>query len=373
MSSQPGTQQSLTVEQGGLYAEEVWWRDHQPWLQSRGYMLRPRYMPDWTPSWKGTGKHWSQCEDGEAFPHRLIVDATRISDGALVALKRVPRANSPDEGAIGLLFSSEPMKSDAQNHCVPIYEVMEVPDSADFEVVVMPFLRLWYNPPFDTIGEVVAFLQQVIEGLHFMHKRLVAHRDCTLRNLMMDPSRLYPDSFHPVANTRNRNYKGQAKHYTRTQRPVEYYLIDFGLSRRYKPEDLPPKEKVVIGGDRSVPEFQDVFSGKTTSTYCDPFPTDVYTLGNIMKMWLMEKHYGFDFLQPLVSDMVEELPEKRPKMEEVLARWEDIRKALSTRTLRSRVVPRDEGLIESLFRAIGHWRRRVIYIIRRTPAVPMPS
>ncbi|EPQ57111.1 hypothetical protein GLOTRDRAFT_137524 [Gloeophyllum trabeum ATCC 11539] len=372
MSSQPDAQGPPPHKPGELAFYELFWRDHQQWLQSRGYMLRSRYMPGWVPSWKGTKRHWSECEDGQSFPHRLIVDAIRVSDGALVALKRVPRANSPNEGAIGLLFSSDPLKSDPQNHCVPIYEVLEVPDDADSEVIVMPFLRLWYNPPFDTFGEVVSFLQQTIEGLHFMHKHLVAHRDCTLRNIMMDPSALYPESFHPVSTSQKRNLKGHAKHYTRTQRPVKYYLIDFGLSRRYKPEDMPPMEEVVIGGDRTVPEFQDVYTRAVSSKRCDPFPTDIYTLGNVMKSWLIEKNAGFEFLQPLVSDMVQEEPAKRPKMEEVLTRFEDIRKSLSTRKLRSRVVPRDENLVEGLFRAIGHWSRRVIYIIRRTPAVPMP-
>ena len=43
---------------------EAFWRDHQPWLASCGYMLRPRYMPDWKPSWEGTNKSWLHCEDG---------------------------------------------------------------------------------------------------------------------------------------------------------------------------------------------------------------------------------------------------------------------------------------------------------------------
>jgi hypothetical protein len=35
---------------------EIWWRDHQEWLDGRGYMLRPRYRPGWTPSWIITKK-----------------------------------------------------------------------------------------------------------------------------------------------------------------------------------------------------------------------------------------------------------------------------------------------------------------------------
>lgn len=56
----------LTYLHGGLAKHEYFWRDRQPWLQERGYMLRPRYTPDWKPSWLGTTKHYSDCEDGQS-------------------------------------------------------------------------------------------------------------------------------------------------------------------------------------------------------------------------------------------------------------------------------------------------------------------
>ena len=46
------------------HPSEIFWSDHQPWLQERGYMLRPRLRPGWVPSWKGTRKFWWYCEDG---------------------------------------------------------------------------------------------------------------------------------------------------------------------------------------------------------------------------------------------------------------------------------------------------------------------
>ena len=49
---------------GGLTPYEKVWRDRQPWLRSRGYELRSRYHPGWTPSWKGTDKPYLLCEDG---------------------------------------------------------------------------------------------------------------------------------------------------------------------------------------------------------------------------------------------------------------------------------------------------------------------
>lgn len=35
-----------------LSAAEIEWRDRQPHLERHGYMLRPRYQPNWIPSWQ---------------------------------------------------------------------------------------------------------------------------------------------------------------------------------------------------------------------------------------------------------------------------------------------------------------------------------
>ena len=32
-----------------LNGTEIWWRWYQPWLEQRGYLLRPRYRPGWEP------------------------------------------------------------------------------------------------------------------------------------------------------------------------------------------------------------------------------------------------------------------------------------------------------------------------------------
>lgn len=37
---------------GDLFYSELWWRNHQPWLLTQGYSLRPRYEPNWIPSWQ---------------------------------------------------------------------------------------------------------------------------------------------------------------------------------------------------------------------------------------------------------------------------------------------------------------------------------
>ncbi|KZT29111.1 hypothetical protein NEOLEDRAFT_1057150 [Neolentinus lepideus HHB14362 ss-1] len=353
-------------EPGSLNKPELWWRDHQKWLEQSGYMLRQRYRDAWSPSWKGTGKKWYDCEDGVTPRNAVMLDATRMSDGSLVALKKVHKPSYPYEIAIALLFSSDALASDPRNHCIRIIEVLQVPDDEDFAILVMPYMRKYDLPRFDTFGEVVSFFIQAFEGLQFMHAHLVAHRDCDGRNIMMDGVHLYPQGFHPVDTIMKPDMSGWAKHTTRTLHPVKYYLVDFGLSRRYSAEDLPPREPPIRGGDKSVPEFQH------SDEPVDPFPTDVYYLGNMIREGFIQKRYGFEFIEPLVSDMVQDDPSKRPTMDEVVSRFETIRKSLSSWKLRSRIAERDELAIIEFYRAIIHWRRRIGYFIRRIPAVPLP-
>lgn len=105
------------------------------------------------------------------------------------------------------------------------------------------------------------------------------------RNIMLDPTPLYPESFHPVETNLNEACSSRAKHFTRTQGPQKYYFIDFGISRQYDPSNTDPREVPIWGGDKEVPEFQNSNEPR------DPFATDVFYIGNAIKM---------DFL--LVSD-----------------------------------------------------------------------
>jgi len=111
----------------------------------------------------------------------------------------------------------------------------------------------------------------------------LAIRDCTPLNIMLDPSNMYPESFHPVKINRSaKDFHRKAKRYSRTRRPTKYLLIDFGLSRRYDPANGPPLDKPYRGGDHSAPEHQD------RVTPCNPFPTDVYDLGNLVRKEYMQ-------------------------------------------------------------------------------------
>ena len=71
MTSQPS---STTSPLDSLPITEIFWRDNFTWFKDQGYQLRPRFAPDWIPSWLGTSKFRLQCEDG----HDLVVSFWEI-------------------------------------------------------------------------------------------------------------------------------------------------------------------------------------------------------------------------------------------------------------------------------------------------------
>jgi hypothetical protein len=89
------------------------------------------------------------------------MDATRMADGKFVLLKCFQKSIYPYEVEISTFFSLPPLAEDPQNHCVPVYEVLRFPDDDDKVIIVMPLLREYRDPRFDTIGEVVEFFSQI--------------------------------------------------------------------------------------------------------------------------------------------------------------------------------------------------------------------
>jgi hypothetical protein len=78
-------------------------------------------------------------------------------------------------------------------------------------------------------------------------------------------------------------------------------------------------------------------------------------------------------MQPLVADMVHDDPEKRPKMDEVVTRFLEVKGKLSTWKLRSRIIRRDEIWPLAVWRSIGHWYRTIGYVFSRKVAIPEPE
>ncbi|KAF7315847.1 Protein kinase domain-containing protein [Mycena indigotica] len=356
---------------------ELYWRDHSEWLeQVCGYRLRPRFRPDWVPSWHADPRKAPFriiCEDAWSPFAQTTVDAVRIRDKADVFLKTVNLVRHPHEVEIGRFLTS--LGPQRENHCVPILEILEPPDSSGTVILVMPLLRSYDSPKFDTFGEVVEMFRQLFEGMQFMHKHDVAHRDAHCLNIMMDGARLFPHGFHPDHQHLKPDKYSDASHTTRTWIPVKYYFVDFGISRRYASAQREGElwEPIIRSGDKSPPEHDGMVSA-------DPFPTDVYLLGNFIKTQFIEGDgvisfgfHGFKFITALVQEMTQTEPTHRPTMDEVVVRFADIQKKSSCWKLRSRVVGKKESRWMKPPRLVMHWSRRFRSIAVRRPPLPVPS
>ncbi|KAI0040832.1 hypothetical protein FA95DRAFT_1611484 [Auriscalpium vulgare] len=349
---------------------ERYWSRHQKDIEAAGYMLRPRYREDRMFSWTrwGLPRSWFEDWQRDWLMSSVVLDATRILDGKQVILKRLADTLMPEEIDLTRLFSSEKYKLNHKNHCIPLIETKHLEELSS-TLLVFPRMRPYNNPRFRTFGEFVAFATQIIEGLEFMHELHIAHRlVISDGNVVLDPSDMYPHSFHPVKMNRTKNFHWFAKSYTRTQRPPRYFLIDFGLSRYYDPARV-PLDYAIRGGDKSVPEFRGL---PAQCPPYNPFQTDIYYLGNMLRTDFVQKYYGFEWLEPLVADMCHEDPSMRPPIGVVASRFAEVSSALTTWKLRSRLVGRKDSFIFGPFRWIRHVYRTTGYLITCTPAVPMP-
>ncbi|KZV64855.1 hypothetical protein PENSPDRAFT_738046 [Peniophora sp. CONT] len=330
----PGTRRHLAIKNvERLSSYELKWRDRQPLLRARGYQLRPRFRPGWKPSWSkwdwlppcikyGLMNPYSREDALPLSFGEVIMDAERAK-GELVVMKIIEKSAHPYELDIATFLSE---LKDLRNHCVPVLDFFDAFDDVGRTIIVMPLLRRFDDPPFETVWEVSECIGQFFEGLKFMHDLNVAHRDCFWPNLMMDASSLYRKPFHPASPQRSKDWSGPAKHISRTEafvktgQHVKYYFIDFGISRRYERYDAAhnyPRELPIIPGDKSVPEHQ----GERYHKPSDPFATDIYLLGNaIRERFLRNDEYSskLHFLDRLIAQMTHENPEARPRISEVL-------------------------------------------------------
>jgi hypothetical protein len=171
-----------SVRTGGLNLNELFWRDQYSWLRECEYTLRPRYDPDWKPSWGSKillPHRYRESQDGISSTVRplrrpplhiilrgpkslKIMDATR-ADSTPVVLKVVRPSSSEYEMFITAAWAPRSTGAHPHNHNTPIHEVLQMPSDPTTFLLVLPKLRKYDDPPFDTIGEAVAFFQQMFE------------------------------------------------------------------------------------------------------------------------------------------------------------------------------------------------------------------
>ncbi|KAI8970998.1 kinase-like protein [Trametes punicea] len=340
----------------GLLPAEVFWRERQQFLHDAGYILRPRYWPDWRPSWLGTNLRPTFCEDSIVLICHQVMDARRRDNNDLVAIKKFRKETQ--ERQISQYLSS--LRDDSQNHTVPVLQILDDPVDTRFSFMVMPYLRPCNNPDFAAVGEVIDFVHQTLEGLAFMHRQRVAHRDIAVENIMMDARAMYPEGHHPVRLDYTPDAIREVTPLPRTGRTIQYYYIDFGLACHF-PEGASHFVVGDVGRDTEVPEL-------SSAVPYDAFKVDIYALGNLYAKEFEEKYTNVPFLTPLIERMKQHHPSSRPSAEELLSRWMNIREFLNKNTFPSRLILRSEPAIgrvinetvAAAWEGISHLKRFVI-------------
>ncbi|KAJ7141178.1 hypothetical protein C8R44DRAFT_827715 [Mycena epipterygia] len=364
--------------QNELHSHEIYWRDLVPWLQECGYMLRPRYRVGWIPSlvcyWGSLHLFpFSYPSEGIQQTTRTL-DAVRVSDGAVVLLKKAEVQDHPDELTIRNFLSLDPLSKDSKSRFLPFLEVLNPPSIPGTQLLVMKLLRKYDDPRFDTIGEAVDFFRQIFEVDEVIFKFSLRLKTLELLGLQFMHKNLHQ--------SQNRDL------------PPKYYFIDFGISFRSDPSLVGAQPAMPVdGGDKSVPEHEgDGFSFST-----DPFVTDMYFLDNLIRTEFLDvrpktkavivkltpvfrdssmryvkrpSRFGFEFMRPLVDEMVKRNSKERPTIDQVVERFKSIVDGLSTWKLRSRARGREEHTILSLPRIVRHWYRRIGFTVRKAPAIP---
>ena len=92
-----------------------------------------------------------------------IMDATRISDGRIVTLKKVYKRFTPFEESTIRRFSEEPLASDPHNYTIPLYDIIHPPWDESIVFLVMPYFIRIHKHKYATVGEALECFRQLFE------------------------------------------------------------------------------------------------------------------------------------------------------------------------------------------------------------------
>nr|VWP01567.1 Efflux pump FUB11 (Fusaric acid biosynthesis protein 11) [Ganoderma boninense] len=339
----------------GLYdllPGEIFWKNRYLFLHDRGYALRPRYHPDWKPSWIGTNRKPFFCEDSIMLNIPMVIDASRLSDEFRVAIKYTD--SDTKELHIARYVTDH---HSARNHCVPVLEIMDDPLEPHMSLMVMPYLRPFNDPEFGTIDEAMDFIRQSLEGLAFLHECRIAHRDIAAANVMMDGRTLYPEGHHPVRMEFQPDGVLDAYPLARTNSQVRYFFIDFGLSELFE-EGAPTLVIGCTGRDKQIPEL-------SNEVPYDAYRADVFALGNLYYKEFLSKYHGLDLIKPLVDMMKWKNPAQRPTADAAFHIFESIYNQTDETLLRWRLRSRTESAPERVMYDTVAVAREGIYQLRK--------
>jgi len=316
-----------------LTETEQEWAALQPFLKSRGYMLRRRYQPGFNPA-----KHKDPFDETWFVPDNYpVLDAVRSSDRAPVVMKLVQTRTS--ELTAHLRIQS---LKDSRKHTVPIYDIIPFPDTDTTLIIVLPSLRRISLPAFTSFYEFLECVSQLLEGLDFLHSNRVAHKDVDRRNIHMDCTRMFPKGwhfvnslyYHPGDTLKSKAVVRIAPWIPRCLALPNYLYLDFGRTICFGPDE--PCLQFGKYGTAFPPEMH-------ANSVIDPYKVDVYCLGIAIQM-LLENEYADQYaelrklLAPLVDGMLTEDPEKRPSARQALDKFRLLVRSLSDSQLRKTLI-----------------------------------
>ncbi|TDL14646.1 hypothetical protein BD410DRAFT_817149 [Rickenella mellea] len=312
---------------------EAWWRDREEILDRHGYVLRKRFRKRWVPTWLGTDLRPFSYEDADNAFRPGIIDESR-SEG------------------------------DSRNHCVPILDDFALDSEPELHIIVLPHLRPFDDPRFETVSEVLNFIEQTLEGTIFMHEKNVAHRDLAGLNIMLDGTPIFPEGYHPTEQALDINARRFAERLRRADvSSVKYYFIDFGLSTSFNG----PNEPRLVTGD--VAQDPDVPELSVINTY-DPFLVDIFTLGNLYRKMFLQQYSNLEFLTPLVTAMTNPRPKDRPSAVQSMEQFRNLKATRKFRHLSWRLRTQTESRMSAGVKDVKHIFTEGAHIYRAFSGVP---
>jgi hypothetical protein len=105
---------------------------------------------------------------------------------------------------------------------------------------------------------------------------LLSHRDCSLKNVLMNATHMYPLGFHPVQDIYLGDKRTIAPRISRLEAGVKYYFVDYGISSYFPPGSRRELVVGIAGRDQDVPEL-------SNDVPYDPFKVDIFTIGNVIR------------------------------------------------------------------------------------------
>lgn len=150
------------------------------------------------------------CKDA-GLPENLFRGTSCINNCPVVVKAVHSRSREYD---VVRYLSTPPVRNHPMNHCIPVLDLIEVPDDNMVFIVMEEWSpHLITDTPY-TLRCFLATLRQHLEHVAFMHSQNIAHLDIALRNILTDNNSRYAcidfemSRRFDTANPRLRDYRG---------------------------------------------------------------------------------------------------------------------------------------------------------------------